>query len=152
MLEGYRAELANLPTVCLKDVAHVLQRAEITDRLESALQELTGIFARHPFSNGRELLFDLDFEEESSPTSHPSHDLEFLAEKRVNGVLNCYNTLVAGIIMFALASVATQRIKIDNALVANSIVFVVLALLPDDHRTGKSARSTIGFESTRSVG
>jgi len=81
---------------------------KITDRIDPALQELTGILSRHPFRNSREFLSDLDFKEESHPTSHPPHDLKFLAEKRVNGVLNSYNTLVAGIIMFALASVATD--------------------------------------------
>jgi hypothetical protein len=50
---------------------------------------------------------DLDLEEPHPSAPHPLGDVELPPEKGVDCVFNCYNALVTGIIMFALASVAT---------------------------------------------
>jgi hypothetical protein len=96
--------VGRLQIVCVEKGFEVAQGVKVTDGIDAASQVPAGVFASHPLRDGEAISAGLDFEEESPTVANPSGDLELPPEKRVKWVLNCYNTLVTGIIMFVLAT------------------------------------------------
>ena len=99
-----------LPTIRIEDAFHGLDGVEVTDGIGSASQMFARVFACHPLGDGNACSSVLDREEQGRAATNPSNDLKPPAEKRVDGVLDGYNTLVTGIIMFALATAATLNV------------------------------------------
>ena len=79
----------------------------ITDGIESAGELLAQIALGHPLSNGDGLTIDAEVEEGQAGISHLPVDGSFSPEKRVKGVFDLDDALVAGIINNARESQAT---------------------------------------------
>ena len=93
---------------CVEEHLNCSKCGEVTDWIDAAAQRSASVFTSHPFENGNVISVAVGFNEQCSTATNPSGNFKLPPEKRVKRVLDRYSTLVTGIIMFALASVATS--------------------------------------------
>jgi hypothetical protein len=83
------------------------ERGPVTDGIESASEKSAEIRPRHPLRNRDRLPFNEKVEKGNTAIFHLPADGAYPPEKRVQRVFDLDCALVAGIINYALASVAT---------------------------------------------